>query len=253
MKPVNYSTYQNVAEIELNRPPVNALVTPMIDQLLEALQQARSDQQVRVVIIRAGAPGPFCAGLDLKELDGRTAEQTHELIEKLYVHMSEAQARLGKPSIAVVEGAARGGGMTLAILCDLIVASTSASFGYPEINVGVLPAIHFSHLTRIVGRHRAFDLLFTGRKFDVEEARHLGLVSRVTAAGEALTAARSLAQLLAAKPPGAMRRGRAAFYREFESNLHGAAAAALETFSSIAATEEAQTAIHAFANLAKKA
>lgn len=248
---VNYTIDQQVAEISLNRPPVNALVTSMIDDLLVALQRARIDPLVRAVIIRSAGPGPFSAGLDLKELDGKTAEQNHELIEKLYVQMSEAQARLGKPSIAVVEGAARGGGMTLAILCDLIVASTNASFGYPEINVGVLPAIHFSHLPRIVGRHRAFDLLFTGRTFGVDEAHSLGLVSRITSPDEALSQARALAQTLVAKPPGAMKRGRAAFYREFESNLHGAAAVALETFSSVAATREARDAIHAFATAAK--
>lgn len=252
MSHVRYQVRERVAEIELDRPPVNAIVEPMIDELLSALQRARDDDSVRAVILCSATAGQFCAGLDLKELDGRSPEQLHDLIEKLYIRISEAQSRLGKPSIAAIDGAARGGGMTLAILCDLIVAGRGANFGYPEIDVGVLPAIHFSHLPRIVGRHRAFDLLFTGRGFDVTEAQALGLVSRVVDAGQALAGARELAQTLAAKPPGAMRRGRAAFYREFEAGLAGAATVAVETFSSIAATSEAKDAIRAFAQRRRK-
>lgn len=249
---LNYEVNGAIAEIVLNRAPVNAIVEPLIDDLLDAYARARDDDQVRVVILRSGIPGQFCAGLDLMELDGRSNESLHDLVEKLYVRMSEAQSQLGKPSIAVIEGAARGGGMTMAILCDLLVADANASFGYPEIDVGVLPAIHFSHLPRIIGRHRAYELLFTARGFDAAEAFRLGLVNRVCAAGAALAEARKLAAVLAAKPPVAMKRGRTAFYREFEAGMHESTAAAVVTFSSVAATGEAQQAIAAFSRRRSK-
>lgn len=249
---LRYEVNDGIAEIVLERSPVNAIVESMIDELLSAYARAAVDDAVRVVILRSAIAGQFCAGLDLKELAGRRNEDLHDLVEKLYVRMSEAQSRLGKPSIAVVEGAARGGGMTLAILCDLLVADQHASFGYPEIDVGVLPAIHFAHLPRIVGRHRAFELLFTARTFGAEEAHRIGLVNRVCAAGRALCEARALASTLAGKPPLAMRRGRTAFHREFEAGLHEAAAAAVVTFSSVAATEEAQQAIASFSNRRKR-
>ena len=85
---------------------------------------------------------------------------------------------MGKPTIASINGAARGGGMTLAISCDMIIASDTASFGYPEINLGLLPAIHFNHLPRIIGRYKAFELLFSGRTFYSDEALTLGLICK---------------------------------------------------------------------------
>ena len=119
--------------------------------------------------------------------------------------MTEVQFQMGKPTIAAVGGTARGGGMTIAISCDMIVASSDATFGYPEIDAGVLPSIHFTHLPRIVGKHRAFELLFTGRAFNAQEAQSLGLVSRLTEPGQALgaLAPRPVGQGAALQPHGA--------------------------------------------------
>ncbi len=91
--------------------------------------------------------------------------------------------------------------MTMAISCDVILAGQKATFGYPEINIGVLPAIHFAHLPRIAGRHRAFELLFSGRTFAAQEAYELGLVSKVVADAELDAAADALAADFAAKSP----------------------------------------------------
>src|SRR5690606_31379959 len=140
--------------------------------------------------------------------------------------LHEAQRRLGKPSIAVVNGAARGGGMTLAVSCDMIVAAESASFGYPEIDVGVMPAIHFALLPRIVGRHRAFDLLFTGRSDG---------------------AARALARVLAAKPRQAMRIARESFHRALDLGMSEGVRAAVDAFCAVAATDDAREGIAGFA------
>src|SRR5262249_58361806 len=103
------------------------------------------------------------------------------------------------------------GGMTLAISCDVLLAGTSATFGYPEIELGLVPAIHFVHLPKIVGRHRAFELLFSGRTFGAEEAFTLGLVSRIVPDERLREEARALARALAGKSRSAMRRRRAHF------------------------------------------
>src|SRR6185437_16354996 len=140
-------------------------------------ETAGKDAAVRAVLLTSAIPGRFCAGLDLGILVGKSDSKVRAFLQELYVRLHDAQYNLGKPSIAAVTGAARGGGMTLAISCDVIIAGAGATFGYPEIDVGVIPAIHFAHLPRIVGRHRAFDLLFTGRTFGADEAAALGLVS----------------------------------------------------------------------------
>lgn len=246
MSGVDYRVRDAVAEIVLDNPPANAITAAMVEGILAALARAAADDQVRAVILASAVPGRFCAGLDLNLLEGAPPERMRSLVERLYTGITEAQFRLGKPSIAAVSGAARGGGMTLAISCDLIVAGRSTSFGYPEIDVGLLPAIHFTHLHRIVGRHRAFDLLFTGRSFDVNEAAGLGLVNRVVEDAQVLDHARALAQQLAAKSPTAMRIGRAAFLSAFDAGYRQGVAGAVETFSSVAVSDDGREGVAAF-------
>ncbi|SOY97300.1 conserved hypothetical protein [Cupriavidus taiwanensis] len=246
MSLVTYTVRDNVAEILLDNAPVNALTVPMVDALIRALDRAAADDSARAVIVASAVPKRFCAGLDIAALQDASADAIHTLLDKLYVQLSEAQYRLGKPSIAAVSGAARGGGMTLAISCDLIVAAEDASFGYPEIDVGMLPAIHFTHLPRIVGRHVAFDLLFTGRSFTASEAQALHLVNRVVSVDKVLEEARSLAVNLAAKSSSAMRIGRAAFHRAVDSDYRRGVSYAVDTFCRVADTDDAREGISAF-------
>jgi enoyl-CoA hydratase/carnithine racemase len=152
-----------------------------------------------------------------------------------------------------VNGAARGGGMTLAISCDLIVAGRSATFGYPEIDVGLIPAIHFAHLPSIVGRYRAFDLLFSGRTFGAEEAAALGLVTRVVEDEDLLNEARALAGVLADKPGEALRRGRAMFRRVNDADYRRQVVAAVDDFCEVASTPQAREAVKTFLNQRKRA
>lgn len=172
--------------------------------------------------------------------------------QDLYINLYDAQHNLGKPSIAVVNGTARGGGMTLAISCDIIVASEDATLGYPEIDLGLPPAIHFTHLPRIVGRHRAFELLFTGRTFSPQEARDLGLVSRIASAAELDAAAMALALELAAKPAKGMAMARAAFMRQNDIDYRRSIAVAVEDFCNVFATPEARMQLEAFAARKRK-
>ncbi|ARK96027.1 enoyl-CoA hydratase/isomerase family protein [Burkholderia pseudomallei] len=246
MSKVTYEVRDRVAEILLDSPPVNALDEGMIDALLTALNRAAQDDGVRAVILGSAVSRRFCAGMQLDALHSAPPARSYAAVDKLYNGLCDAQFHLGKPSIAAVSGTARGGGMTLAIHCDMIVAAETATFGYPEIDVGLTPAIHYTHLPRIVGRHRAFDLLFTGRTFGAEEAMSLGLVSRVVPETNVMEEARTLAQTLCSKSPVVMRMGRMAFLRANDSDYRRGVASAVESFGNVAATDDSKEGIAAF-------
>ncbi|MDN7177009.1 enoyl-CoA hydratase/isomerase family protein [Caballeronia sp. SEWSISQ10-4 2] len=247
MKTIEYSVRDGIAEISMSRPPANALDEAMLVDLLAALRRAAGDRDTRAVILHSAISGRFCAGLDLKVASAAGAEQLYDVTRKLYIELFDVQFNLGKPSISAVAGAARGGGMTVAVSSDMIVAAESATFGYPEIDSGLLPAIHYVHLPRVVGRQRAFDLLFTGRTFSATEAFSLGLINRVVPDDEVLDAARAIARTLASKPPEAVRRGRAAFMSALDQNYRREIAAAVENFCNVANGEEARERLTAFA------
>ena len=241
---VSYEVSDGIARITLNRPPVNALNLEVIRDVIAGLRRAAADDGARAVMLTSAIARRFCAGLDLALLVGRPAEQIRELLQALYLDLHDSQVELGKPSIAVVNGATRGGGMTVAISCDVIVAGENATFGYPEINIGLLPAIHFAHLPRIVGRHRAFELLFSGRTFNAREAFDLGVVAKVVPDAQLDAAAMALAAEFAAKSPTIMRLGKAAFMRQ--NDYRRSIAEAVEDFCGAVTTDAAQEGIGAF-------
>src|SRR2546427_1454933 len=165
----------------LNRPEKkNAIDTPLIDALLTLLDQADLDAAVRVVAVR-GAGSDFCAGMDLNELlasADKSVEENRQAalrFAEIFVRMR----RIPKPIVAVVQGRALAGGCGLATACDLVLATESAKFGYPEVQRGVVPAIVMTLLKRTAGEKVAFDLAATGRILGASEAAGLGLVSRV--------------------------------------------------------------------------
>lgn len=244
---IDYKVSGHVAEITLNRPPVNAMSMPLLEQLIDALKRAAGDDNVRAVMISSALSTRFSAGLDLDLLLGNSGEEVRQLLGRLYIELTDVQYNLGKPSIAVVNGAARGGGMTLSISCDVILAGESATFGYPEIDLAVIPAIHFVHLPRIIGRHRAFELLFSGRSFDAAEAASLGLVSRVVADEKLHDEAKALAETFASKSPNTMRMARAAFMRANDLDYRRGVGYAAELFCNVVATDDAQEGLRAFA------
>ena len=179
---VRYSVSGNIAEIMLDRPPVNALSMDLIDALLAALAKARDDDAVRAVII-GSAHKVFCAGLDLDIVRGKPGIETKKFLERLYFALNDTQYRMGKPTIAAVDGAVRAGGMTIAISCDMIIAGDACTFGYPEIDVGLIPAIHFVQLPRLVGKHQAFGPLFLGEPFRCRDRLPHGPAQRSGAEG----------------------------------------------------------------------
>jgi enoyl-CoA hydratase/carnithine racemase len=246
MEHVRYSVADSIASITLSRAPLNAFSIAFLDEIIGALRQAGEDKEVRAVVLSSDLPKMFCAGLDLDIILGSDVETVRGFLNRLYVGLWDVQRNMGKPTIAAVDGAARGGGMTLAISCDMIVAGEGATFGYPEINLALPPAIHFAHLHRVVGRYRAFDLLFTARSFGAREALSLGLVSRVVAAGEAVREAQDAARAIAAKSPAAVAFSRAAFHREADRDYTDAVARAVDDFCALAVSADAQEGLRAF-------
>ncbi len=170
-----------VLTLTLDRPDKrNAMDTAMVDALWEQLERADLDKNVRLVAIR-GAGKDFCAGADLAELlesvDKTAAENSANAQHLGDVFL--AMRRLPKVVVAVAQGRALAGGCGLATACDLVVAHEDASFGYPEIKRGFVPAMVMAMLRRAVGEKVAFDLVATGRLLTAAEAMNVGLVSRV--------------------------------------------------------------------------
>jgi enoyl-CoA hydratase/carnithine racemase len=168
------------------------------------------------------------------------------LLQDLYIGLYDAQHDLGKPSIAAVRGIARGGGMTIALSCDVVLAADTATFGYPELNVGVLPGLHFTHLPRIVGRHKAFELLFSGEPFDAARAVDLGLVNRSVADGELMASAMAMARSFADKPAGAVKLARDNFMRINDRDYRSQIASVVDTMADMIDGEETQNALRRF-------
>lgn len=240
-----------VAEILLDNPPVNGVTVTLLDALMAALRQADADPEVRAIILGSAIPGRFCGGLDLPKFRDYTPAQMYEVVHKLYYQLWELQTSLGKPTIAAITGAARGAGMSMSITCDMMVAADNASFGYPELEVGLLPSIHYTHLPRIIGRYRAFDLLFTGRTFGAQEAMSLGLVSRVVPEAQVMDEARKLARVFAGKSPELMRLGKAAFGRAIENGYRQGAGSAVDLVSTVFGTEACKEGLAAFSEKRK--
>ena len=243
---VTYQVEKNIGHISLNRAPVNAFSVEFLDEILSTLVRAGADEEVRAVILSSDIQGIFSAGLDLDILLGKSSDEIEEFLQRLYVQLWDVQCNLGKPSIAAVNGAARGGGMTMAISCDVILAGESATFGYPEIDLGLLPAIHFSHLPRLIGRSRAFELLFSGRTFSAQEAERIGLVTRRVSDTNLHDEAKKMAAVFAGKSPYAVQMGRAAMVRASDRGYRDDIAKAVGDFCQIAASDSAQEGLRAF-------
>jgi enoyl-CoA hydratase len=243
---LDYAVTDRVAEITLKRAPVNAINHDLIDELLLAYARAKEDGEVRAIILTSAFERAFSAGMDLAMMRGGSGLDLRRFLEKLYMGMHDAQYRMGKPTIAALTGPARAAGVTLAVSCDVIVASERASIGYPEIEVGVIPAMHFVHLPRQIGRHKAFELLFTGKPISAVEAERRGLVNYVVPQAEVLPKARALAREFAEKSPVVMKLARDAYMRANDFEYRRAIENTVETICNIIATPDAQEGLDAF-------
>ena len=185
-----------VATIQLNRPKaLNALNAAMMTEVAAALAELERDDDVGCVIL-TGSEKAFAAGADIKEMQNDTYLDTfkHDRFEEAHA----AIERFRKPIIAAVSGYALGGGCEIAMMCDFIIASETAKFGQPEINLGVIPGIGGTQrLARAVGKAKAMDLCLTGRMMDAKEAEASGLVARVVPVDDLMDTVREAAAKIA--------------------------------------------------------
>jgi enoyl-CoA hydratase/carnithine racemase len=205
---VESSREGDVALLRLNRPEArNALSPELMEELASALERLDPDPEVRCAVI-AGSDKVFAAGADIKAMSERTfAEALRHPAGSFWRRL----AAIKTPMIAAVSGYALGGGCELALACDMIVAAEGASFGQPEINLGIIPGGGGTQrLARVLGKQRAMEYVLTGKRFDAGTARELGLVNRVTADDAWLEEAMALAEEIAQKPPIAARLGKQA-------------------------------------------
>lgn len=165
---------EGVGRITMNRPPLNILNIETMQEIVRALESLRSDSRVKVVVIAAQGRA-FSAGVEVRE---HTAEKVGEMV-KSFDRIFHLLAATPQPTIALVQGAALGGGCELALFCDMVLASERAQFGQPEIKVGVFPPIAAIMLPRLIDRKRALELILTGESIDAQEAARLGLVNQV--------------------------------------------------------------------------
>ena len=238
-----------VARVTIDRPERrNAMSFGVMQGLLDAMQRARSDDAVRVVVLTGAGDRAFCAGADLGGIAENAGPAAVHDARGLLADLFRSMYGLGKPTIARVRGYALAGGFGLACACDLVIAADDAVFGTPEIDVGLWPYMITVPLLRSLPPKRVLELMMTGRRVDAVEAERLGFVTRVVPVAELDTAVDELAATLASKSPLIMRWGRDAFYRVLEQPDSDAALAYLQTMLSITTqTEDAAEGVAAFA------
>jgi enoyl-CoA hydratase len=189
-----------VAQVELNRPEArNAINLEMIRELTAALEGYAVDEKVRALVLSGAGGKAFASGADIAELRERTHREAFFAVNGTLFQKLEDFPR---PTVAAIEGFALGGGLELALACDIRVASRTAKVGLPEVTLGIYPAAGGTwRLPRLVGLGRAKELVFTGRILDAEEANALGLFERLVDEGKASETARALAAQIAVNDP----------------------------------------------------
>ena len=239
-----------IATLQLDRPEVlNALSEELMDELVAALETLDNEAEIRCIVL-TGNEKAFAAGADIKKsfVDATPASMLeHDLTTRW-----ERVRRIRKPIIAAVSGYCLGGGCELAMTCDIIVASETAQFGQPEVNLGIIPgAGGTQRLTRAIGKYRAMEIILTGRRVKADEAKAIGLAAQVYPAASWLDDAKALARTIAEKPPIAVRLATEAIDLAWNSTLDAGLEFERKAFYLLFSTEDKQEGVDAFINKRK--
>jgi len=247
-EPLIVERENHVGIVRLNRPEVlNALSLELMKRLVEALEAFDEDPDIRVMVI-AGSEKVWAAGADIKDMADASVV---DMYNRNQFARWERIRRIRKPMIAAVSGYALGGGCELAMHCDIIIASETAKFGQPEINIGVMPgAGGTQRLTRAIGKFRAMDMVLNGRLISAQEAYQFGLVSRVVPKEHYLSAALALAHEMGQRAPIALRLAKEAVLKSDEMSLSQGLEYERKLFYMLFATEDQREGMAAF--LAKR-
>ena len=234
-----------IATVQLNRPEVrNAISEQLMDELVKVLAGLDGDDTIRCIVI-TGSDRAFSAGADIKDNFVNATPVT--MLDQDLTSKWEAIRRIRTPIIAAVSGYALGGGCELAMACDIIVASETAQFGQPEINLGIIPgAGGTQRLTRTAGKYIANELILTGRLIKADEARAIGLVAQVYPTASWLEDAKALARAIAEKPPIAARLATEAVDLAWNSTLDAGLEFERKAFYLLFATDDKKEGVDAF-------
>jgi enoyl-CoA hydratase len=246
-KYIIYEKNEGVATITLNRPEaLNAFSKEVVEEILHALEDVKTDEAVRVVVLTGAGEKAFSAGADIKAMVEMTALKARELSligERLCVGLEN----LEKPVIAAINGYALGGGLEVAMSCDLRIASENAKMGQTEINIGLIPGWGGTQrLTRLVGMTKAKELVFTGRIIDAKTAEQIGIVNMVVPADKFRDTVSQFAKDLASKAPVALRVAKALINKGSDIGLESALALEREGFGVVGSSEDLKEGVSAF-------
>lgn len=246
-KLIIYEKSEGVATITLNRPEtLNAFSKEVVEEVLQALEDAETDENIRVVVLTGAGEKAFSAGADIKAMIGMNAMRAREL-SLMGKKLCLALENLEKPVIAALNGYALGGGLEVAMACDLRIASENARMGQTEINIGLIPGWGGTQrLTRLIGRTKAKELVFTGKMVDAKTAEQLGIVNMVVPAEKFKETVRQFALDLATKAPVAIKVAKALINKGADIGLDSALALEREGFGVVASTEDLQEGVKAF-------
>ncbi len=238
------SKQDGYAVLQFNRPEVlNAINMKLMEELVDALESFDKDHDVRAIII-TGNEKAFAAGADIKEMADASAVDM--LIRDQFARWDRIR-KIKKPIIAAVSGFALGGGCELSMTCDIIIASETAKFGQPEINIGVMPgAGGTQRLTRAVGKYKAMEMVLTGKMITAEEALRWGLVVKVVPVESYLDEAKVLAREIASKPPVAVQLAKEAVLKSFDTTIEGGLEYERKNFYLLFASEDQKEGMNAF-------
>jgi enoyl-CoA hydratase/carnithine racemase len=235
-----------ITTIRLENPPLNLVTVELTRTLDRALAGIEDDRDVRCVVVTGTGDRAFCAGSDVKEFDslrGRVGEGKLLLEKAVYRRL----ARLPVPTIAALQADALGGGLELALCCDLRVADERSKLGLPEVRLGVMPGSGGTQrLPRVVGIAKAKELILMGEIISASEAAEIGLVNRVAPAGQALETAMSMAETIAAQGPIAVREAKRALDTAGDTTLDEGLARELDASERIFSSEDMSEGAQAF-------
>ncbi len=233
-----------IGVVTMNRPQaLNALSYALVKDLCLALEELEADPEIRAVVVTGGEK-VFAAGADIKEMAERGPFDKR--IQERLVYRDRIN-KIAKPLIAAVSGFALGGGCELAMSCDIIIASESARFGQPEVNLGIIPGSGGTQrLTHLLGKHRAMELVLTGDLIGAAEAERLGLVNRVLPVELFLEEAKNIARKIAAKPALAIKAAKEAVLKAANAPLDEGLDFERKSFYLLFASEDRSEGMKAF-------
>jgi len=242
-----YEKSEGIATITINRPEVrNALNLETINEILARLEDAEKDDDVRAIVFTGAGDRAFCSGLDLNIIRGVSPVRGTEN-SRVGQNLCNRIEALGKPVIAAINGFALGGGLELAMACDIRIASENAQVGQTEVNVGLIPGWGGTQrLPRFVGKGIAKEMIFMGKRIDAKTAEQLGLVNAVVPFDQLKVKVKEFAMELASKPPVAVKLSKALINNSTETHPEIGLWQEAEAFGLVASTEDFNEGVKAF-------